>query len=65
VPVRGSFADGIGTFFGEDFLNGKPLLVRFIWSEIKKNTACWEQAFSPDNGENWETNWIMEFQRSD
>ncbi len=64
APVRGSFADGIGTFLGEDSFKGKSILVRFIWSEIKENTARWEQAFSPDNGENWETNWIMEFERS-
>lgn len=64
-PVRGSFVDGIGTFLGEDFFNGKPILVRFLWSEISQGSARWEQAFSPDNGESWETNWIMEFQRSE
>jgi hypothetical protein len=24
----------------------------------------WEQAFSGDGGETWETNWIMEFTRA-
>ncbi|TJV23098.1 MAG: DUF1579 domain-containing protein, partial [Mesorhizobium sp.] len=23
----------------------------------------WEQAFSPDGGKTWETNWIMDFAR--
>ena len=27
--------------------------------------ARWEQAFSPDRGQSWETNWIMDFRRAD
>jgi hypothetical protein len=25
----------------------------------------WEQAFSPDGGETWELNWIMDFAREE
>lgn len=63
-PVRGGFADGIGTFFGDDTLNGKPIKVRFIWSGITPTTAHWEQAFSNDGGQTWETNWTMDFRRA-
>ena len=60
-PVVGSFADGIGMFEGIDTLDGKPIRVRFVWSQIETAEPRWEQAFSADGGQTWETNWIMEF----
>lgn len=63
-PVRGGFGNGIGTFTGDDRLAGRPIRVRFIWSEITATSARWEQAFSADGGAAWETNWIMEFRRT-
>lgn len=62
-PVRGRFEQGIGTFHGRDTHAGRPVLVRFIWTPITEDRARWEQAFSLDEGANWETNWIMEFER--
>ncbi|BCG92997.1 DUF1579 domain-containing protein [Mesorhizobium sp. 131-2-1] len=63
VPMRGSFKNGVGTFFCEDVFEGRPIRVRFIWSRITEKSARWEQAFSADDGESWETNWIMDFAR--
>ncbi len=63
VPVHGGFKDGVGTFLGEDNLNGRPIRVRFIWSDITATSAQWQQAFSGDDGATWETNWIMRFTR--
>ena len=34
---------------------------RFIWSGVTTQTPRWEQAFSDDSGETWETNWVMDF----
>jgi hypothetical protein len=62
-PVRGGFKDGVGTFVGDDTLRGKPILMRFEWSKIAKDSAHWEQAFSPDKGKSWEVNWRMDFTR--
>lgn len=64
-PLRGRFEDGVGLFHGEDVLGGRPILIRFIWSEITRTGARWEQAFSPDAGATWETNWVMTFRRVD
>jgi len=62
-PMRGRFEGGIGTFFGDDTLNGKPILVRVRWSRITRTSAHWEQAFSPDGGTTWEVNWTSDFSR--
>jgi hypothetical protein len=62
-PVVGGFTNGVGTFLAADEFNGKPILVRFIWSDISETTCRWEQAFSPDGGATWEVNWIMESTR--
>jgi hypothetical protein len=61
-PVAGGFKDGRGLFFGDDTLNGKPIKVRFIWTVGPAPT--WEQAFSPDGGQTWETNWRSRFTRA-
>ena len=61
--VKGRFENGIGTFYADDTLKGKPIRVRFIWSHSSPSACHWEQAFSPDGGKTWETNWIMEFRR--
>lgn len=64
LPVHGRFENGIGTFYADDQLNGRPIKVRYIWSGITAKAARWEQAFSPDAGKTWETNWIMTFERT-
>jgi hypothetical protein len=64
AKVRGGFRDGVGIFNGDDTLDGRPIKVRFKWSEITANNARWEQAFSPDGGETWEVNWVMHFSRA-
>lgn len=63
TPVVGAFKDGTGTFLADDTLNGQPVRVRFLWTDITPSSARWQQAFSQDGGATWETNWIMEFQR--
>jgi len=64
VPVQGGFEDGVGTFIADDTLRGKPIKVRFQWSNITRTSAHWEQAFSPDGGRTWEVNWRMWFTRA-
>lgn len=64
-PVHGHFVNGVGTFYGEDVDEGKPVRVRYRWSRITRTSARWEQAFSVDGGKTWETNWIMDFTRTD
>ena len=61
-PVIGGFTDDIGTFYADDTLDGRPIRVRFTW-RADQASPRWEQAFSPDGGASWETNWVMNFTR--
>jgi hypothetical protein len=62
-PVKGRFENGVGTFYSDDTLRGKPIRVRYTWSHITPKSAEWEQAFSGDGGKTWEINWHMDFER--
>jgi hypothetical protein len=64
VPVIGQFTNGTGRFYANDTLNGQPIQVRFQWTDTDTKTPRWDQAFSPDNGANWELNWTMAFSPS-
>jgi hypothetical protein len=64
-PVVGSFDGDVGIFEGPDTFEGRPILVRYTWSRVTTPAPRWEQAFSEDGGETWETNWIMDFTRAD
>jgi quinol monooxygenase YgiN len=59
-PVVGGFKNGIGTFYANDTFKGKPIRIRFLWTNLTTEPH-WEQAFSDDGGKTWETNWTMEF----
>lgn len=63
-PVVGKFAAGIGTFTGDDVIEGRQVKVRYVWSNISANTAHWEQAMSLDGGKSWEVNWKMAMTRA-
>lgn len=64
-PVSGYWQDGRFEGVGEDQYGGRPILARYVWSDITATTARWEQAFSTDHGETWETNWVMRWTRVD
>jgi hypothetical protein len=63
-PVVGSFAGDTGVFEGPDTFEGRPVIVRYVWSRVSTSTPRWEQAFSDDDGETWETNFVSEFERA-
>jgi hypothetical protein len=62
-PVKGRFVDGVGTFYSDGDVNGRPMRTRYIWSQITATSARWEQAYSFDAGRTWDTNWVMTFAR--
>ena len=62
-PSKGTFEQGVGTFYADSTFKGKPIRVRVVWSRITPVSARWEQSFSVDSGRTWELNWISEFER--
>ncbi|MET0339283.1 MAG: DUF1579 domain-containing protein [Caulobacter sp.] len=65
APVHGRFENGVGLFEGDDVDGGRPIRARYVWSQITADSARWAQAFSLDGGATWETNWVMDFVRSE
>ena len=57
-PVYGEFKNGRGEFHGQETLNGRAILVRFVISDITQDSCQFEQAFSDDGGKTWEVNWM-------
>jgi len=58
VPTVGEFKNGRGEFYDQEPFNGRMILVRNVWMDMKANSCRFEQAFSDDGGKTWETNWI-------
>jgi hypothetical protein len=59
APVFGRFDErGRGVFVGQDQLDGRTILVRFVITRESPRQARFEQSYSADGGATWETNWI-------
>jgi len=65
APQVGHFRDGRGEFYGQDTLDGRPIFVRFTWTNTSSLAPHFEQAYSDDGGKTWEVNWVTEQTRTD
>jgi hypothetical protein len=63
-PMIGGFKDGRGEFYNQETLDGRPIFVRFVFSDITPAAFRLEQAFSGDGGRTWEVNWIATFKKT-
>lgn len=63
-PVQGAWSDGGCRLLGDDVHDGAPIRVTYEWSDIGEQTARWQQAYSADGEQSWETNWVMDFRRT-
>ena len=65
TPMIGRFdGSGRGEFYAYEPIADKGhIYTRFIWTVHSPDSCRWEQAFSPDGGKTWETNWTMDFTR--
>jgi hypothetical protein len=63
VPTIGEFKSGRGVFVDQESFNDRVILVRNSFMDITPNSARFEQTFSDDGGQTWETNWVMTFTR--
>ena len=55
---------GRGEFYDREVFEGKPIIVRYAWSDVTASSAHFEQSFSVDEGKTWEVNWISDLTRS-
>jgi len=62
-PMVGRFAGGQGTFHAFELVAGQHVHTRTIWTVLDGDSCRWEQAFSANGGQSWETNWICDFTR--
>lgn len=63
-PNVGRFdASGRGEFFSEELYEDTPIVCRYRWFSFDEDKCRWEQAFSVDKRQPWETNWTMDFTR--
>jgi hypothetical protein len=60
----GSFKDGRGELFAQDTLNGRSILVRGVWSDIKPDSHHFEQSYSDDGGKTWAPAFIADLTRA-
>jgi hypothetical protein len=60
-PLCGRFVNGTGVFVGDDELAGRPIKLRFHWTNPVPGQARWTQEFSYDAGTTWRLNWTMDF----
>jgi hypothetical protein len=63
TPQVGRFEGGRGEFYDRETFEGRAIISRFIWTSSGPDACRWEQAFSPDGGRTWETNWTADFFR--
>jgi len=64
-PQVGHFDDrGVGMFYAHDKHDGKPIIERFKWTLMPGDHPYFEQAYSPDSGKTWETNWTCLYTRA-
>jgi hypothetical protein len=64
TPIIGEFKDGRGELISQQQFNGRTILVRGVWSEIKADSHRFEQAFSDDGGKTWEPNFVATLTRA-
>jgi hypothetical protein len=62
-PMIGKFENGRGLFYAYEPFEGQHIYSRFVWTHEGDNNCRWEQAFSADGGQTWETNWTADFVR--
>ena len=55
TPTIGSFKDGSGEFFSTATYQGRTVLKRGVWSDIKADSHHYEVSYSLDGGRSWAT----------
>jgi hypothetical protein len=63
TPAIGAFKDGRGELIDQESYQGRAILVRNVWSDIRPNSQRFEISYSDDNGKTWEPNFVADLTR--
>ncbi len=63
APTIGSFHDGVGELYATDRFNGRQVLVRGVWSNIKPDSHSYTESYSDDGGKTWHPVFIGDLTR--
>jgi hypothetical protein len=62
-PLIGEFKNGRGELISQDTFDGRTVLVRGVWSDIKPDSHRFEESYSDDGGKTWSPAFIAELAR--
>jgi hypothetical protein len=62
-PTIGSFKDGKGELYARDSVNGRMILIRGTWSDIRQDSHHYQEDYSDDGGKSWEPVFIADLTR--
>jgi hypothetical protein len=62
-PVVGEWKNGVGEFYDQEYLDGRAIFVRYVWSDVTPTSAKFVQSYSADGGKTWEANWVSTIER--
>jgi hypothetical protein len=62
-PLIGAFKDGKGELYSLDTVNGRTILIRGTWSDIKPDSHHFQEDYSDDGGRSWEPVFIADLTR--
>ena len=63
TPMVGEFQDGRGTFYDQEDIGSRTVLIRHVYSKMTPDSYDFEQAFSADGGKTWEPNFVASLTR--
>jgi hypothetical protein len=53
APLIGAFKDGVGELYAQDVFEGRTILVRGVWSDIRPDSHTYRESYSSDGGRSW------------
>ncbi|MEO8881646.1 MAG: hypothetical protein ABI446_14730 [Gemmatimonadaceae bacterium] len=63
APLVGEFTNGRGVFYNQDTVDGRPVFVRLIYSDITATSFRTESSYSADGGKTWQSSLVQSFTR--
>jgi hypothetical protein len=63
LAFRGEYRNGCMDMRARREVEGRPALMRMLWSDIRHDSLTWQWQRSFDRGGSWETLWLIAYTR--